>query len=109
MNTRTENAIQSDATAQSEENNSGNGEPVYTPSPRDSALEAIAAQRRQSLEADGVDLGAMETTVDKPVVDPDADNDDAQLAEQLSQDERPSPVFANDKTLVKVKIDGEEL
>lgn len=104
MNTRTENAIQSDASTQLE-NTSGDGEPVYTPSARDIALEGIAAQRRQSLEADGVDMGQ---PADK-VIDPDNPGDDTdQLATQLAQDERPNH-FADSAMLVKVKVDGEEI
>ena len=105
MNTRTdENAIQSDATTQQENKNSGaeNEESaVHTPSARESAMEAIAAQRRQSLADDGVDIDtewAGETALTQ---------DDTQLAAQLGQDERPT--MATDTMRVKVKVDGEEI
>lgn len=107
MNTRTdENAIQSDATTQQENQNSGadNDESaVHTPSARESAMEAIAAQRRQLLVADGVDIDTSDDDVD-----PALNQDDTQLAAQLGQDERPSPL-ASDTMRVKVKVDGEEI
>ena len=111
MNTRTdENAIQPDANPQQENQTSGvdNEESaVHIPSARESAMESIAAQRRKSLAADGVtidsDSDPAETEGAAPV------QDDTQLAAQLGQDERPSPIFANEKGLVKVKVDGEEM
>ena len=108
MNTRTdENAIQSDATTQQENQTSGadNEESaVHTPSARESAMEAIAAQRRQSLADDGVDMGSAEGTANED----GQDNANAvQLAAQLGQDERPT--MATDTMRVKVKVDGEEI
>lgn len=107
MNARTENAIQTDASTQTESNTSGDGEVAAVISPREAAMEAIANQRRQSLVDDGVVLerSGADTETDAPSADPDG-----QLAAQLGQDERPTPaVFGNDKMLVKVKIEGEEL
>lgn len=103
MTTLTENAIQEDATAQLENETSGENEanaPVYTPSARELAMDAIAEQRKQSLSDDGVVIAE-----DEPKVK--ARPADEQLAEQMGQDDKATT--AAQSTMVRVKVDGEEI
>lgn len=130
MSKTAQNAIQQDASEQLQnqisdatDNLDGGAENLVS-SPRMDAMERIAAQRRQALAKDGVDITGMDTSpaprsnADDPDADPDtysdtpgAINDDNidQLAAQLGQDDRPTPAFASDNTMVRVKVDGVEM
>jgi hypothetical protein len=119
MNKPAENAIRSDASEQSENKNSGadenNGAEIQM-SPRMLAMESIAAQRRDSLAADGVDVVGMDnapgSAADIAAVAAAASQNnevqDDQLAAQLGQDERTTH-FADDSMRVKVKVEGVEM
>ena len=112
MNVSAQNAIPSDASEQSDNSGADDNGAEQQVTPRMAAMEAIAAQRRSALAADGVDTSGMdESEIPRPVasaddVDNDADSGD-QLAAQLSEDDRPSN--AHDNMRVKVKVDGEEI
>jgi len=105
-----QNATRTDALEQLENQTSGatndDGATEVVVSPRMAALEAIAAQRRESLKADDVDMTGMDP--DKPNPEPEAKTGDDQLAAQLGQDER-TVQYADPNMRVKVKVDGEEL
>jgi len=112
MNVSADNAIHPDASNQLENITSDadvdteiSTEGVETQlSPRQSAIEAIAAQRNKSFEAE---LNELNPQPAQPAAADPATGDD-QLARQLGQDERATQ-FAADSSLIKVKVDGEEL
>ncbi len=122
MSTSTEHAIQNtDASEHAEQLNQdapdeGSENSNYV-SPRMAAMEAIAAQRREALADDGVDVSQMtaDSVADTgegsksaqensaaPAAHPESKDD--QLAAQFAQDDRPAP-----ETRVKVKVDGQEI
>lgn len=114
MNVSAQNATQSDASEQSDNSGADDTGAEQQVTPRMAAMEAIAAQRRTALAADGVDTSGMdESEIPHPVADADEDVDNdiaeegVQLAAQLVEDERPSS--APDNMRVKVKVDGEEI
>lgn len=101
------NATQTDALEQHDEETSTESAETQASNPRMSAMEAIAEQRRASLASDGVDVSQMESINPAAAAAAEVETDDTQLAAQLAQDEKTS-LFADDHRLVKVKIDGEE-
>ena len=110
-----QDATQTDALEQLENQTSGatddTGADEAVVSPRMAAMEAIAAQRRDSLAADGVDMSGAEP--EKPVPEKntaaeDTPSGDDQLAAQLGQDDKPVQ-YADPSARVKVKVDGEEI
>lgn len=109
-----QDATQTDALEQLENQTSGatdDGATEVVVSPRMAAMEAIAAQRRDSLAADGVDMSGAEPEKPVPEKKPAAEDPpsgDDQLAAQLGQDERPIQ-YADPNMRVKVKVDGEEI
>lgn len=112
MNVPAENAIQQDALEQSD-NDAGatNDQESAQLSPRLTAMEAIVAQRQATLAAEGVDTSGMQPehrNEDDEGAGDDPPPEVDQLAAQLSADDRPT-VAGNDNTLVKVKIEGEEI
>ena len=110
-----QDATQTDALEQLESQTSGatdeTGADEVVVSPRMAAMEAIAAQRRDSLAADGVDMTRAEPEKPDPEKKPaveDTPSGDDQLAAQLGQDDKPVQ-YADPSTRVKVKVDGEEI
>lgn len=109
MNVSAQNATHSDASEQSDNSGADDNGAEQQVTPRMAAMEAIAAQRRTALAADGVDTSSMDSSeAPKTISDDSEDADDtAQLAAQLNDDDRPS--VAEGSMRVKVKVDGEEI
>ena len=103
------NAIQQDAIKNDIDTPSDDETPAAgVPSGRMAAMEAIANRNIENMRADGLEID-IDADIDTPAPETNLVEHD-QLAAQLGQDERPSPgMFANEKMLVKVKVDGEEL
>lgn len=110
MSESAQNAIQQDALEQSElesgatNDNGADEQQEQQVSPRMSAMDLIAEGRRKALEADGVKF---DEDASGDADEGGRQEDNTQLAAQLSQDER--PVYADPTLRVKVKVDGEEM
>lgn len=103
MTTSDENAIHEDAFEQNGNESAELDNAAEQINPRMEAMEAIAAGRRKSLEADGVTIEPDNEPAAAPVIE--AEPEDEQLAAQMGEDDR----HAVSEQMVKVKVDGEEM